>query len=149
MRWAGGERAYLDQPDVVASGHMVLGRYGGRTVAGARQNEDAAFLRHAPAGHWEMAAVADGHAGADSSALAVRLLDGDPLLPQILGQPAPNPLAALHAHLVTRFQTADTSSIAGETAVLVAARCSLQPDGEAAGAQPQQNSHVTTRRRKQ
>jgi serine/threonine protein phosphatase PrpC len=122
MYWAGGEETYLNQPDVITSGRMVLGRYGGCTTAGARANEDAAFLRDDPAGHWEIAAVADGHAGAASSALAVRLLDGDELLPQILGRPTPDALAVLHAHLVTLFQAADTTSAAGETAVLVVAR---------------------------
>jgi serine/threonine protein phosphatase PrpC len=122
VQWAGGDEAFLDQPDVTSMHGMVLGRYGGRTDAGAGSNEDAAFARVGPGGLWEVAAVADGHAGADSSALAVRLLDDDPLLAEYLGLPARQALAALHAHLLSVFLAADTSGLTGETALLVAAR---------------------------
>lgn len=67
-------------------------------------------------------AVADGHAGADSSALAVQLLEGDPELPGILGLRAGEALPALHAHMLDLFQAADTSWLAGDAAVLLAAR---------------------------
>lgn len=122
MLWAGAEYAFLDQPDVTTLDGMVLGRYGGRRDAGACKNEDAAFLRADPRGAWEIAAVADGHAGADSSALAVHLLEDDPELPAILGRPPGEALPALHTHLLGLFQAADTSALTGETAVLLAAR---------------------------
>jgi serine/threonine protein phosphatase PrpC len=122
MRWTGAEDAFLDRPEVASVDGMVIGRYGGRRDAGADKNEDAAFIRADPDGLWELAAVADGHAGADSSALAVQLLDGDQVLPALLGSPAGQALPALHAHLLSLFQAADTSRLGGETSVVVAAR---------------------------
>lgn len=125
MRWAGADaqasgQHRLDRPDVVAHGRMVLGRYGGRVDAGARKNEDAAFLLEGP--DWEFAAVADGHAGADSSALAVALLDDDTDLPALLDLPVEQALGAVRTHLVELLLTADTSHLTGETAVLAVAR---------------------------
>jgi serine/threonine protein phosphatase PrpC len=122
MHWTGHQEAFLDQPEVTSAHGMVLGRYGGCTGTGANKNEDAAFLKSGPDDLWELAAVADGHGGPDSSALAVQLLDDDPLLPELLGQPVREALPALHARLLSLLQTADTRRLAGETALLVAAR---------------------------
>jgi hypothetical protein len=120
MRWAGADDAFLDRPTADAAGRMVLGRYCGRVDAGARKNEDAAFLLEGA--DWEFAAVADGHAGTDSSALAVSLLDSDPELPRLLERPAAQALPAVRTHLVELLLGADTSHLTGETAVLAVAR---------------------------
>src|SRR5262245_22789637 len=78
---------------------MVLGRYGGRL-----KNEDAALLRCFD--DREYAVVADGHSGADSSALAVRVLyDVDD-----------------SAKMVPALQEADTGHLTGETAILAVVR---------------------------
>jgi len=120
MRWAGADDAFLDRPAADALGRMVLGRYGGRVDAGARKNEDAAFLLEGA--DWEFAVVADGHAGTDSSALAVALLESDVDLSKLLSLPAPQALPAVRTHLVELLQGADTSHLTGETAVLAVAR---------------------------
>ncbi|NUT37402.1 MAG: protein phosphatase 2C domain-containing protein [Hamadaea sp.] len=120
MRWAGADGQSLDRPQVVAHGPMVLGRYGGRVDAGAHKNEDAAFLLHGPG--WEFAVVADGHAGADSAALAVTLLEADTELPALLDLPVEEALGAVRTHLVELLLSADTSHLTGETAVLAVAR---------------------------
>jgi serine/threonine protein phosphatase PrpC len=122
MQWAGSRENFLDRPDVTSVHGIVLGRYGGRADAGASKNEDAAFVKASPDGRWEVAAVADGHGGCDSSALAVQLLDEDPVLPALLGLPVSRALPAVHAHLLGLLQAADTSGLSGETALLVAAR---------------------------
>ena len=120
MRWAGAEDAFLDWPRTNAVGRLAFGRYGGRVDAGARKNEDAAFLLEGA--DWEFAVVADGHAGTDSSALAVALLESDVDLPKLLSLPAPQALPAVRTHLVELLQGADTSHLTGETAVLAVAR---------------------------
>lgn len=120
MRWAGADESYLDRPDATAVGRLMLGRYGGRVDAGAHKNEDAALLIEGS--DWELAAVADAHAGGDSSALVVELLESGSELQRVLGRPSPMALRALHAELVERLLRADTSRLTGETAVLVVAR---------------------------
>lgn len=120
MRWAGGDESFLDRPSVLTAGRLVLGRYGGRTEAGAGKNEDAAFLIEGEG--WEFAAVADGHAGADSSALAVGLLDGDPALRDLMDLPAASALSVVSTHLLQLLMDTDTSHLQGETSVLAVAR---------------------------
>jgi len=120
VRWAGADETFLDDPSVVTVGRMVLGRYGGRTQAGAHKNEDAALLLQGE--DWEVVVVADGHGGTDSSALAVSLFDDDPALVGIMERPAADALSAVRTHLVKRLLDADISHLTGETAVLAVAR---------------------------
>jgi serine/threonine protein phosphatase PrpC len=120
MRWAGADETFLDRPDTTAVGRLMLGRYGGRIDAGAHKNEDAALLLDGS--DWELAVVADAHAGGDSSALVVELLESSSELQRVLGRPSPMALSALHAGVVERLLAADTSQLTGETAVLVVAR---------------------------
>lgn len=118
MRWAGANEAFLDTPDATTVGRLTLGRYGGRTDAGARMNEDAALVLEGP--DWELAVVADAHAGGDSSALAVELVASSAELRRILGEP--NAPRDLHAIVIDHLRAADTSRLNGETSVLVVAR---------------------------
>jgi serine/threonine protein phosphatase PrpC len=119
MRWAGTDDTFLDRPDATAVGRLMFGRYGGRVDGGACKNEDAALLIEGS--DWELAVVADAHAGCDSSALVVELLESSEL-ERVLGQPTPTALSALHGEVVARLLRADTSQLTGETAVLVVAR---------------------------
>jgi serine/threonine protein phosphatase PrpC len=120
MRWAGADDTFLDRPAADATGRMVLGRYGGRVEAGARKNEDAAMLTEGA--DWEFAVVADGHAGTDSSALAVALLETSSDLPRLMDRPAREALTSVRAHVVELLLGADTRRLGGETAVLAVAR---------------------------
>jgi hypothetical protein len=117
MHWAGADDAFLDRPDATAVGRLMLGRYGGRVDAGARKNEDAALL--VEGSDWELAVVADAHAGGDSSALVVELLESSSELQRVLARPGPAALSALHAEVIARLLSADTSRLTGETAVMV------------------------------
>ena len=120
MRWIGGDDTFLDRPDATAVGRLMLGRYGGRRDAGARKNEDAALL--VEGSDWELAVVADAHAGGDSSAFVVELLESSNELHRILGLPGPTALSALQAEVIAQLLSADTSHLTGETAVIVVAR---------------------------
>jgi hypothetical protein len=120
VRWAGADETYLNRPDAAAVGRLMLGRYGGRVDAGASKNEDAALLIEGA--DWELAVVADAHAGGDSSALVVELLESSSELQRLLEQPSSTVLSALRTEVVERLLRADTSQLTGETAVLVVAR---------------------------
>jgi len=101
--WCGGEEPFIDEASTIQVGLVVLGRYGGRT-AGDRKNEDAALVRSDD--DREYAVVADGHAGADSSALAVRLLHD----------------ITDTAEIIPTLKDADTTGLTGETAILAVLR---------------------------
>ncbi|MEV6966826.1 protein phosphatase 2C domain-containing protein [Hamadaea sp. NPDC051192] len=120
MWWAGADQAYLDEPSAVAVGRLVLGRYGGRTEAGAVKNEDAAALRQGE--DWELAVVADGHGGADSAAYLVELLHDDPEVDAVMARPAADALRVVRTHLMKRMRVAELDHLAGEAAVLAVAR---------------------------
>ncbi|NUT22423.1 MAG: protein phosphatase 2C domain-containing protein [Hamadaea sp.] len=120
MRWAGADEAYLDEPSAVTAGRMVLGRYGGRTDAGADKNEDAALLLQGE--DWELAVVADGHGGADSAAFLIELLHDDPDLVDIMSRPAADALSVVRTHMVKRMRAAELDHLRGEAAVLLVAR---------------------------
>lgn len=99
MLWCGCEEPFIAETSTIQVGRMVLGRYGG-----SAKNEDAALVR---CDHdREYAVVADGHAGADSPALAVRLLhDVD------------NP-----ADVVPTLMRAERTGLTGETAIMSVTR---------------------------
>ena len=120
MRWAGADETFLDRPDATAVSRLMLGRYGGRVDAGASKNEDAALIIEGP--DWELAVVADAHAGGDSAALVVELMENSTELRRVLEQPSPLTLSALHTEVISRLLRADTSRLTGETALLVVAR---------------------------
>ena len=120
MRWIGADENFLDRPDATAVGRLMLGRYGGCREAGAHKNEDAALL--VEGSDWELAVVADAHAGGDSSALAVELIETSTELRRVLEQASQSALSALHAEVISRLLRADTSRLTGETALLVVAR---------------------------
>ena len=48
FRWVGSEDAFLDAPALAECGSIIIGRYGGRTDAGARKNEDGALVWEYP-----------------------------------------------------------------------------------------------------
>jgi hypothetical protein len=72
MLWSGAEAPFIDRPEVIKVGPMVVGLYGGRSASGAVRNDDAAMARFDHG--FEAAVVADGHHDNDASALAVRVL---------------------------------------------------------------------------
>ncbi len=76
FRWVGGEAMFLDTVDVTACSRVVIGRYGGRTSAGADKNEDAALVWCAPDGGWELALLVDAHFSAESATLIVETVAG-------------------------------------------------------------------------
>ena len=75
FRWAGSDKPCLDQPALAECGSIVIGRYGGRTDAGAHKNEDGALVRCDAAGGWEFAALLDAHYSAESAELILATLE--------------------------------------------------------------------------
>lgn len=125
--WLGAETMHLDAPSISQCGPIVLGCYGGNTLAGADRNEDAALVWCAADGAWEFAALLDAHYSAESAALVLEALDAErDAIGAILAGPVAEFAPALGAHLVGLFGSAAFRArcreVTGEASVLLCAR---------------------------
>lgn len=126
-RWLGSEAPHLDAPHLSLCGNMVVGAYGGSTLAGANKNEDGAFALSAADGGWHFAALCDAHVSSDSVELVLQTLELEQAaIVAALSLPAPSALPALHHLIVTLFGADDfrakCQALRGETACLLCAQ---------------------------
>ncbi len=127
FRWVGSHEAYLDQPALAECGSIVIGRYGGRTDAGARTNEDGALVWCDAGGAWEFAALLDAHFSAESAELILATLEAErPRLLAALAQPVASAFRALQEALLAIFMDEDFRAkcreVYGEASCLIVAR---------------------------
>lgn len=127
FRWVGNEAMFLDAVDVCTCGRVVIGRYGGRTSAGADKNEDAALVWCAPDGRWELALLVDAHFSAESAALLVETVSGHAAeLRAILARPLAAMPDALRSFFVALFGSphfrAQCRQVSGEASCLICVR---------------------------
>ena len=127
FRWVGHEAMLLDTVDVATCGRMVIGRYGGRTSAGADKNEDAALVWCAPDGSWELALLVDAHYSAESAALLVETVASQAVdLHAILARPVSELPDALRSYFVALFGSprvrAQCRQESGEASCLICVR---------------------------
>ncbi len=127
FRWVGSQEAFLDQPALAECGNVVIGRYGGRTDAGARNNEDGALVWCDAAGAWELAVLLDAHYSAESAELILATLEAErPRLLAALAQPVVSAFRALHEALLAIFMDAAFRArcreVYGEASCLIVAR---------------------------
>ena len=127
FRWVGSDEPLLDQPTLAECGSVVIGRYGGRTDAGARTNEDGALVWCDPAGAWEFAALLDAHFSAESAELILATLESErPRLLAALALPVESAFRALHETLLAIFSDeafrAACREVYGEASCLIVAR---------------------------
>ena len=126
FRWVGSEEAFLDQPALAECGSIVIGRYGGRTAAGARTNEDGTLVWCDAAGAWEFAALLDAHFSAESAELILATLEAErPRLLAALAQPVASAFRALQEALLAIFMDEDFRAkcreVYGEASCLIVA----------------------------
>ncbi len=127
FRWVGSEEAYLNQPTMAECGSIVIGRYGGRTEAGAHKNEDGALVWCDAAGAWEFAALLDAHYSAESAELILATLEAErPRLLAALALPVTSAFRALQEALLAIFMDEDFRAqcreVYGEASCLFVAR---------------------------
>lgn len=124
--WLGSREPFLDTVHVEMCDGIALGLCGGSSAAGARMNEDAAFLLSGEDPGTVFAAVFDAHGGSDSADLGVAALEemrGE--IERALHQ-APAACFETLSRLGRRVFTSGTfaagrKSLKGETSVLLAA----------------------------
>jgi len=127
FRWVGSQEAYLDQPALAECGSVVIGRYGGRTEAGARNNEDGALVWRHAGGVWEFAVLLDAHYSAESAEVILATLEAErPRLLAALALPVASAFRALQEALLAIFMDADFRAkcreVYGEASCLIVAR---------------------------
>ena len=127
FRWVGSEDAFLDAPALAECGSIIIGRYGGRTDAGARKNEDGALVWCDPAGAWEFAVLLDAHFSAESAELILATLEAERTrLLAALALPVDLAFRALLEALLAIFSDtvfrARCREVYGEASCLIAAR---------------------------
>ncbi|MBM7693202.1 serine/threonine protein phosphatase PrpC [Peribacillus deserti] len=127
FRWVGNEAQFLDQPDVIEYEGILIGRYGGNSVAGGRKNEDGCLVWCSAEGDWEFSAILDGHNSAESVQLVLRTLwQRKELIFDALSQPLSKCFNILETTILEIFQNPELlqacRAVQGETNCLLTAR---------------------------
>lgn len=131
FRWVGSQKAYLDAPDIHSVGHVVVGRYGGNTSAGADRNEDGALVwcssQGSPGQNWEFAVILDAHGTSQSAALVLDVIDARfDTITGMLAEPAAYAFSSLQGFLLEMFNSMafleQARRVYGETSFLICAQ---------------------------
>jgi serine/threonine protein phosphatase PrpC len=126
--WLGDLEPQLDDPVVLECGHLVVGVYGGNTRAGARKNEDAAFVMTDLEGQWEFAVLLDAHYSSGSARLVLEMInrEASEVREKLESQPVSSVFRLIEDHLVSQFSSPEflerASDVYGEASCLICAR---------------------------
>ncbi|PEB51459.1 protein phosphatase [Bacillus pseudomycoides] len=123
--WVGNEEMCLGEISVKQYGDIVLGRYGGNISAGAKKNEDGAFVWSN--GNWEFAIILDSHHSAESVALVIHTIQNESEnIKVLLEEPIETVFRSIENHILTIFQSNSfkqaCQQVKGETACLICVR---------------------------
>lgn len=123
FHWFGREKMCLDRPVVNQCGRVVIGCYGGNTVAGATKNEDAALVWET--NDWRFAALCDAHLTGESAEVLLAMLEGEQeRIVDTLTRSSSDGFSDLHHLLLSRFCAEEFREkcrrVQGETACLIA-----------------------------
>ncbi|MCT8137278.1 protein phosphatase 2C domain-containing protein [Anaerobacillus sp. CMMVII] len=126
--WVGSEEDFIDYPSCLEINQLVIGRYGGNSIAGQNKNEDGCLLWSMDNEDWELAIVLDAHHTAESAKLVLsHFQQKKESVKTILSSPT-NSLTfrKLEAEVLKVFQDEEFLSscknIKGETSCLIVVR---------------------------
>ena len=104
LRWDGKDKPCIDKPRITQVGHVTLGCYGGNATAGAKKNEDAAFILAAQDQSWTFTSICDAHCSSESASLIIEFLNGNAEeITQCLSQPMGAAFIKLENFIVRRL----------------------------------------------
>jgi serine/threonine protein phosphatase PrpC len=124
--WVGSQEDFIDQPNCVQVGKLIVGRYGGSSGAGQTKNEDGCLVW--VDGDWEFAMILDAHTTAESAEAVVKQLESKKdAIKNILSVPlTSSSFKKLESTIVDIFQDemflSKCENIKGETSCLLVVR---------------------------
>lgn len=77
ISWTGSKSSYLDLPTIEFYKHIMIGKYGGNTSAGASKNEDGLLIWCNPKNNWEFVVLLDAHVSSESAELIIDTLTSE------------------------------------------------------------------------
>lgn len=126
--WVGSKGNFIDQPNILKLGEVLIGRYGGNSSAGQYKNEDGCLVWINEQQDWEFAIILDAHNTAESAELIIEQFEVEESgIDHLLSLPAEHrTFKRLEEKVLTIFQANDFLSacraVTGETACLIVAR---------------------------
>lgn len=125
--WRGSQARFIDRPTTVQVGGVAVGRYGGRSDAGANKNEDGALVWHHALGDWTFALLLDAHNSDASAGAVLDLVAGlKPELMRDLELPVGEAFASVQGRVVAALASdafrARCRNLRGETSFMMCAR---------------------------
>ncbi|RSD26659.1 protein phosphatase 2C domain-containing protein [Mesobacillus subterraneus] len=125
--WIGSQNSFVDQPNILELGHIVIGRYGGNSSSGQYKNEDGCFVLADLEQDWEFMILLDAHNTAASAELIVRNFNQRKKdIEEALARTPNLAFQEVHALVINLFQSQDfleeCRNVQGETACLIVAR---------------------------
>ncbi|CAM3811968.1 protein phosphatase 2C domain-containing protein [Mesobacillus thioparans] len=126
--WVGSQENFIDQPNTLQLGRVLIGRYGGNSSAGKYKNEDGCLVWVNEQQDWEFAIILDAHNTSESAELIIeQFRDEQSDLKHLLSLPAnQQAFKRLEEKILNMFQAEEFLSscreVSGETACLIVAR---------------------------
>ncbi|MDQ0343252.1 serine/threonine protein phosphatase PrpC [Lederbergia wuyishanensis] len=125
FKWSGSDIQYIDEIKIDSCLHVLIGRYGGNSRAGANKNEDGALVWSGD--DWELSMILDGHDSSESVDLVIRTIQNEwKSISEILSKSIESVFPLLEGHLLSVFQSAEFTAacekVKGETACLICVR---------------------------
>ncbi|RXJ04367.1 protein phosphatase 2C domain-containing protein [Anaerobacillus alkaliphilus] len=124
--WVGSDEDFIDQPNCIEIGRVIVGRHGGSSRAGQTKNEDGCLVWVDK--DWEFAMILDAHTTAESAEAVVKQIEAnEQLIKSILSLPfASSSFKKLESTMVGIFQNehflSKCENIKGETSCLIVVR---------------------------
>ena len=128
FNWVGSEEHFVDRINVHIAEHVVIGRYGGNSIAGQHKNEDGCLVWVNRKEDWEFTLLLDAHNTADSAEIIIDLFNQEKMqISQLLSMQAIHQsFKRVEEKILAMFQSPEflsaCRSVQGETACLIAVR---------------------------
>ena len=126
--WVGSQKHFIDEPDTIHLGKIVVARYGGNSSAGQYKNEDGCLVWFNEQQDWEFAILLDAHNTAESAELIIKLFESaEPDIKHLLSlQAVHQTFKKLEEKVLSLFQSEEflqaCRKVTGETACLIVVR---------------------------
>jgi hypothetical protein len=125
--WVGSQKNYVDLTDIQQIYKLIIGRFGGNSLAGQYKNEDGCLVWLNEEHDWEFVLLLDAHNSADSAELIIKTFSKEEKkIVGILNSPLPEAFIQMEDCVLQLFQDPlflkKCREVQGETACLMVVR---------------------------